>query len=897
MPANVDDYPASTATTGVLLPGVAVSARYEQIGDSDWFRFHAEAGQHYNFSGQGGSASLYGPYVVSIYDANGKVVHTPDSTEFSPSTTGDYFVSTTGFEVGNYTIQLNQLIDDYSSDDSNPGVLAESGTTTGVINFNGDTDRFNMQMTAGRIYTLHYSTPPHGVLQLAVAGPDGMQLDTSTVYNPDGSESIVVMPNVSGQYGLTISSVNMFTATPYTLSADASVADDFAGTIDAATPLAIGSSVHGAIQARQDIDTFKLDLQAGTTYALTLDYGDNQAPDGHPYLNLLDAGGSVIGFNSDTTAKLYTFTPTVSGTYYVNMAGYSKGNEAYTLTASLAHDDVGATAATAGSVTVGSSVSGELEAGGGDIDWYAVTLDAGSTYWFNLLGANEGQGTLVNYPYGLKLLRVLDASGHELASTVGQPAYGATAPTLAFVPNAQGTYYVEVSAPDRQTGTYQLQAQLAAPDDYGNDIYHPAAIAFDTPVSGVLEIPSDQDMFHFKVRDGGAFSVKLSTPANTAEVQNLAVTAYNLHGVGITLHQSIAPDGSILYFANHLPGGDSGDYYVAVGEASTLHHAQDNHYTLTVSNLTADTTAPTVVAITPVQGASGVNPGTAIDVTFSETVGQRVLSGITLTDSAGQYVPLLPNSHNLQVDGNHLLLNPQGLMPGSTYTLQLAAGSVQDLAGNPLAGPLSYTFKTAPAVTTGSSGNDYLIGKLDGSTINGGSGIDTVVYNSDATISHFAGAPFTVHGVGAGQVDTLSSIERVLFPSQAVALDIDGNAGQVYRLYQATFDRAPDQAGLGFWIHAMDQGMTLQQTAHYFLTSGEYQQAHSTATTDAQYVDQLYQNVLHRAGDADGIAFWQNCLHNGMSREQVLTGFSESPENQAALIGVIGNGIAYIPAG
>ncbi|MBE2262344.1 MAG: DUF4214 domain-containing protein, partial [Burkholderiaceae bacterium] len=31
------------------------------------------------------------------------------------------------------------------------------------------------------------------------------------------------------------------------------------------------------------------------------------------------------------------------------------------------------------------------------------------------------------------------------------------------------------------------------------------------------------------------------------------------------------------------------------------------------------------------------------------------------------------------------------------------------------------------------------------------------------------------------------------------------------------------------------------------------------------------------------------------TREQVLTGFSESAENQLALIGVIQNGMAYLP--
>jgi hypothetical protein len=42
--------------------------------------------------------------------------------------------------------------------------------------------------------------------------------------------------------------------------------------------------------------------------------------------------------------------------------------------------------------------------------------------------------------------------------------------------------------------------------------------------------------------------------------------------------------------------------------------------------------------------------------------------------------------------------------------------------------------------------------------------------------------------------------------TRAVALDVDGAAGQAYRLYQAAFDRAPDKNGLGYWINGWIDG-------------------------------------------------------------------------------------------
>ncbi|MCY4486310.1 MAG: hypothetical protein OXF11_04255, partial [Deltaproteobacteria bacterium] len=48
---------------------------------------------------------------------------------------------------------------------------------------------------------------------------------------------------------------------------------------------------------------------------------------------------------------------------------------------------------TAGRVSVGGSATGVIDHGG-DRDWFAVTLDQGHTYRFDLEGAPTGAGTL-----------------------------------------------------------------------------------------------------------------------------------------------------------------------------------------------------------------------------------------------------------------------------------------------------------------------------------------------------------------------------------------------------------------------------------------------------------------------------------------------------------------------
>ncbi len=121
-------------------------------------------------------------------------------------------------------------------------------------------------------------------------------------------------------------------------------------------------------------------------------------------------------------------------------------------------------------------------------------------------------------------------------------------------------------------------------------------------------------------------------------------------------------------------------------------------------------------------------------------------------------------------------------------------------------------------------------------------------------------------------------------------------AGQAFRLYQAAFDRAPDEAGIGFSIHALDQGQSLSSVAAGFVASAEFKSVFAGANGNGQLVQMLYQHILHRPGDSAGVEFWTRALDEGRTTlPEVLVGFSESAENVAALVGVLQGGVAYQP--
>jgi hypothetical protein len=101
--------------------------------------------------------------------------------------------------------------------------------------------------------------------------------------------------------------------------------------------------------------------------------------------------------------------------------------------------------------------------------------------------------------------------------------------------------------------------------------------------------------------------------------------------------------------------------------------------------------------------------------------------------------------------------------------------------------------------------------------------------------------------------------------------------GQLSRLYQAYFLRAPDAAGFGYWQGERAGGLGLGAISSTFASSNEFQAAYG-ALDDGQFVDLVYQNVLGRAADPGGRAYWISLLGAGLSRGETMTGFSESNE-------------------
>ncbi len=178
--------------------------------------------------------------------------------------------------------------------------------------------------------------------------------------------------------------------------------------------------------------------------------------------------------------------------------------------------------------------------------------------------------------------------------------------------------------------------------------------------------------------------------------------------------------------------------------------------------------------------------------------------------------------------------------------------------------------------------------------MDGGAGLDTAIMAN----AGFRGASTNLSGAGlvvtsAAGTDTLAGAEIALFADGRLVMDAADPAARVARLYEAALDRLPDQGGLNHWIGAVQGGQPLSSLASGFLSSPEFQARFGDATADTgAFVDRLYQNVLGRAGETEGRAFWVSALDRGAgTRADVLAAFSESAENQAGTAALVQAGI------
>ncbi len=244
----------------------------------------------------------------------------------------------------------------------------------------------------------------------------------------------------------------------------------------------------------------------------------------------------------------------------------------------------------------------------------------------------------------------------------------------------------------------------------------------------------------------------------------------------------------------------------------------------------------------------GANP---IEYAFSGRIADAWESGEwrNLRVTAGEVVAFMGDSGNAEGCCSHLhfeIVNPSGANINPTPSVDAALAYAQD-------NPQGLTVDPA------------LLGPYD--TLGG---FEQDLYT-------------TLVGRQASRSEALqlrASLEAQGFAATiAPFVDVDSRSADIDRLYVAYFSRMPDLGGYIYWHNQLNNGWDLQRASRFFAESREYQATYGDATLE-EFLDIIYAEVLGRAPDAGGEAYWRDRLENDptLDRANIVAFFTDSLE-------------------
>ncbi len=204
---------------------------------------------------------------------------------------------------------------------------------------------------------------------------------------------------------------------------------------------------------------------------------------------------------------------------------------------------------------------------------------------------------------------------------------------------------------------------------------------------------------------------------------------------------------------------------------------------------------------------------------------------------------------------------------------------------------------------TGNQTTDNVVGEQSAAL---GSGYNAVILAGDPSqygVSVDGSGTLTLSDTASGKSYTITGDHYLIFDNGAAGSNagfenidfvLQGSNAQVAALYNAALGRLPDLAGLEYYGDSFAAGtLSLHQTAVNFLASPEFQGRFTSAAqpaddggaNDQAFINQLYQNVLHRTPAASETAYYVADLQGTqagvpqLDRAQLLVNFAASPEN------------------
>ncbi len=337
--------------------------------------------------------------------------------------------------------------------------------------------------------------------------------------------------------------------------------------------IAVGATLEGALEAEGDADWYRVRLRANQGYAVTLANGGGDGGLEDPMVRVLDAAGAEIGTNDDGPDgynSLLVFMAPQAGEYFIEARGFSDtATGAYRLSIAerdLPPDEAGATAATAGRMTLGRAFTGVL-APAGDKDWLRVDLVGGEAYRFTLTKDAAAQEGLED-PH----LRIFNAQGEEIAAN--DDSGDGLNSFLEFAAPTSGRYFIEAASFNESAGgAYTLSGAAGdIPGDASTDLSLTASGGYR---NGTLAPAGDSDWFRVDLKQdqtlrlslAGDGANALSDPmlaVHNSEGQEIASDDDSGEGLNAWLEFNAPETGVYFIAARGFGEGASGGYLLNV---------------------------------------------------------------------------------------------------------------------------------------------------------------------------------------------------------------------------------------------------------------------------------------------------------------------------------------------
>jgi hypothetical protein len=609
----VDDYAADRSTLGrVVLTDSegSLDGSIEREGDVDWIKVSMQDGAKYNITLSPNSDStlrLSDSVITGIYNSSGTLIsgtytdvygaNSAESLEFEATADGLYYLGIKGYgtNIGDYTLSVEEEIitDDYSANSDTTATISlsnHSGSLSGDIEVSNDEDWFKVVLTEGYEYEITMSATTLNDPYLAgIYDSNSNLIPYTTSYADDsGDATVVFRPAQSGTYFVSARDYGSANGT-YTISVEGSVIDDYSADRYTAGEVYVDSSATGSIEVATDIDWFATRLSAGDTYTISLDGFSGRDIKGVYNQNGSLVSGSLATGATDTEIE---FTATYDGVYYVS-AGSDNATGDYTLSVdkNTPADDYSSNTSTTGSLTLVNTMAsstGTIETAN-DTDWFAISLENGTTYEINLLGDSLRD----TYLRG-----VYDASGNMIAGTTDDDGGNGTNSRLSFTADSTSTYYISAGAYGQNIGTYSITVdELGSLDDYASTVNTTGTLSTGANSTGEIESANDTDWFAMTLSANTTYSIDLmgGTLADTylrgvydADGNMLSNTTDDDSGSGRDSKVVFTTDSAGTYYVSAgAYGSYTGTYTLDLNEAADADDYLSNGYTTGVVSTTS----------------------------------------------------------------------------------------------------------------------------------------------------------------------------------------------------------------------------------------------------------------------------------------------------------------------